>query len=547
MIDTPIQEKFASNITGYIISKVMGTHNDDEIINEKPHRLYLIGTLAARKPESDETKNITFDDSKTASIRASELKVSILSQKKELISKPEVIIKATGNVYYKIKNDVNSENLTDENKDKNPKKNKWKRLSFSEKFKLNLCQDSEFNLDFSKTYEKANNDVAINKKIIDGIWNVKISVKLTEFDEDNVLISFNYENTSQEPEQTDIDFERTLFNCNIEIDIGNLIIKEFIDEYNYEGYKQKYFYDFRTKNCQAIWLDDKRKQFTTEHFARFEQENIRPMESILGLDLTFANLMIEKNAIYSLEGFIDEMKKYDRIYKTNVTLCVSENEYQSREKNSNRQNTWKERNQLAEHFEKLIVRIENGLNLIKTDANVKESFLKTNESFYNYYLAQDISIPQAGWRLFQLAFFLSSIESVVKECDLDIVDVLHVDTGGGKSEAYFALIVFTSFYERCIGRKDGVSAIVKFPLRMLSIQQLERAASVIMHSEEVRKKYKELFSGDPFSLGYYVGSKDSDFPDLYAKVKANLYENKKLISPPPSSKIISKCPICPSN
>lgn len=123
--------------------------------------------------------------------------------------------------------------------------------------------------------------------------------------------------------------------------------------------------------------------------------------------------------------------------------------------------------------------------------------------------------------MFQLVFFLSSIESIVEEKDLDIVDVLHVDTGGGKSEAYFALVVFTAFYERVTGKKDGVSAIVKFPLRMLSIQQLERISGIIIHAEKVRGE-SSTFPGSPFTLGYYVGNRDEEFPDLYQKVRKKL-------------------------
>ena len=547
MIAISSQEKFSFDLANHIISRVAGTYVDDIIVDEKPRRLYLIGTLAARKKQLiDEDTN--FDDGKAASIRASKLKVSILLQKSELSSNSEVVLKATGNVYYKIKDTENLENSTNENGDakSKTKKNYWKRIGFSEKCKLNISQDSESKFDFSSIRDKVNNDTLIAKNIPDGLWNANISVTLTEFGDDDMLISFNYENDSREPEELD-DFERTLFNCKLEIDVGNLITKEFVDEYQYEGHKQKYFYDFRTLNCQAKWLDDNRKHISTEHFARFEQQYIRPRESISGLNLTFSNLMVENNAIHSLEGFVDEMKKYNQIYKANIPHSVSEDEYQPREKNDNRQNTWGERILLAEHFGKLITRIENGLNLIKTDTNVRESFLKTNETFYNYYLSQDVSLPSASWRLFQLAFFLSSIESVAEERDLDVADVLHVDTGGGKSEAYFALVVFTSFYERCTGKKDGVSAIVKFPLRMLSIQQLERAASVIIHAESVRKKHDDLFSGSPFSLGYYVGSRGGDFPDLYAKVRDTLYENKELIFPAPPSKIISKCPICPSN
>lgn len=254
------------------------------------------------------------------------------------------------------------------------------------------------------------------KNLPENLWNGRISVNLTEYSDEEVLISFNYENIGKEQEQPD-DFERTLFNCKLEVDLGNFVVEEFIDEYLYEGYKQRYFYDFRTMNCQARWLDDNRKHFITEHFARFEQENIRPKESIPDLDLTFANLMSADNAILSLEGFINEMKKYNRIYKNSIPLNILKDEFQ--QKKDKRQNTWGERIQLAEHFEKLITHIENGLNIIKTDTNVRESFLKTNEAFNNYYITQDVPMPNASWRLFQLAFFLSSIESFNLDARID--------------------------------------------------------------------------------------------------------------------------------
>jgi hypothetical protein len=485
------------------------------------------------------------------------LKVSILVEQNELKSNPEVFIRATGNLYYKIRDTISLESSTnsDEDTKRKYKRDLWKRIDFINEYKLNVFSDSELEVDFSTAQEKANKDPLIAKKIPDNLWNAKISVSLSEFSSDNILVSFNYENTSKEPKQLDdpskeienfddaskeiekfANFERTLFNCRLDVDVGNLIVKEFIDDYIYEEHKQRYFYDFRTVNCQARWLDDNRKRFTTDHFAQFEQQNIRPRESIPGLNLAFSNLMSANNAILSLDGFINEMKKYGQSYKNNIPTNVSESEFQPRQ--DNRQKTWGERIELAEHFEKLIARIEKGLDLIKIDPKVRESFLKTNETFYNYYKNQDTPLHNAGWRLFQLAFFLSSIESLVEELDLDIADVLHVDTGGGKSEAYFALVVFTSFYERSTGKEDGVSSIVKFPLRMLSIQQLERAAGVIIHAEAIRKKYENSFLGSPFSLGYYVGNKNGDFPDLYAKVKNGLYEKKKLISPAPSSKII---------
>jgi hypothetical protein len=88
--------------------------------------------LAARK-ERDAEEEVKFDEEgKAASIRASRLRVSIRAKKSELDAKPEIIIKATGNVYYqiKIKKDnklePTSQNL--EESDLEKKKHQWKRL-----------------------------------------------------------------------------------------------------------------------------------------------------------------------------------------------------------------------------------------------------------------------------------------------------------------------------------------------------------------------------------------------------------------------------------
>ncbi|WP_319508927.1 hypothetical protein [uncultured Methanolobus sp.] len=63
---------------------------------------------------------------------------------------------------------------------------------------------------------------------------------------------------------------------------------------------------------------------------------------------------------------------------------------------NNRLITWGERIKLEEHFEILISHVEKGLDLIKTEAAVRESFVKTNEAFYNYYSTQEKPLLNAG-------------------------------------------------------------------------------------------------------------------------------------------------------
>ena len=246
-----------------------------------------------------------------------------------------------------------------------------------------------------------------------------------------------------------------------------------------------------------------------------------------------------ESALIELEKLIEIMNDRLEGFSKNMPPDVIKLDFQPRE--GDKQKTWGEREELIQQYTKLIIRLNKGIELIKTDLKAKESFLKTNETFDNYYSTK--GIPNAGWRIFQLVFLLASLESVVRDSELDVVDVLHVDTGGGKSEAYFALVVFTAFLERFQGKKAGVTAIVKFPLRMLSIQQLERLSSILIHAEQIRKENSTTFPGDEFSLGYYVGNTE-EFPDFYKKVRDTLSSKTVLKAPAPESLIISRCPLC---
>ena len=124
------------------------------------------------------------------------------------------------------------------------------------------------------------------------------------------------------------------------------------------------------------------------------------------------------------------------------------------------------------------------------------------------------------WRPFQLGFILLAAVSVADRGhpDRQIMDLLWFPTGGGKTEAYLALVAFLAFHRRLSAEDDpdegdGVAAIMRYTLRLLTTQQFSRAASVILACETIRRgrvrearlSRREL--GDtPFSIGLWVGS-----------------------------------------
>lgn len=121
-----------------------------------------------------------------------------------------------------------------------------------------------------------------------------------------------------------------------------------------------------------------------------------------------------------------------------------------------------------------------------------------------------IEKKDASWRAFQLAFILMSIESIVyPECeDRDMVDLIWIPTGGGKTEAYLGLTAFTIFLRRL---KDpvnggGTTIIMRYTLRLLAAQQFIRASILICACEKIRRESKKYNLGnEEISIGLWVG------------------------------------------
>ena len=82
--------------------------------------------------------------------------------------------------------------------------------------------------------------------------------------------------------------------------------------------------------------------------------------------------------------------------------------------------------------------------------------------------------------------------------------LLYFPTGGGKSEAFFGLLIFNLFLDRLRGKHRGVTALVRYPLRLLTLQQADALMRVLIQAELVRLHHR--IAGWPFELGFWVGS-----------------------------------------
>lgn len=129
-----------------------------------------------------------------------------------------------------------------------------------------------------------------------------------------------------------------------------------------------------------------------------------------------------------------------------------------------------------------------------------------------------------SWRSFQLAFLLLSIPALANPEHADrtnpaeaFADLLWFPTGGGKTEAYLGVAAFTMAIRRFQGdlggydASRGLAVIMRYTLRLLTLQQFQRATALICAMEIIRRD--ALAAGDasfgehPFTIGLWVGNK----------------------------------------
>ncbi len=136
----------------------------------------------------------------------------------------------------------------------------------------------------------------------------------------------------------------------------------------------------------------------------------------------------------------------------------------------------------------------------------------------------DVDQPgNRSWRPFQLAFILLNLPALTdlhhpdrSEDSSAIADLLWFPTGGGKTEAYLGLTAYTLAIRRLQGTiegrsgEDGVAVIMRYTLRLLTLQQFQRASSLICACELIRREDTSGTWGEtPFRLGLWVGQRST--------------------------------------
>ncbi|MFF1408375.1 helicase-related protein [Streptomyces sp. NPDC058289] len=172
----------------------------------------------------------------------------------------------------------------------------------------------------------------------------------------------------------------------------------------------------------------------------------------------------------------------------------------------------------VESCEEALRRIREGIALLRDKPDLMRAFRLTNRAMATQRARSDWvkegkvgepDLASARWRPFQIAFVLLCLAGVddPDHRDRGVSDLLWFPTGGGKTEAYLGLIALTAFLRRMRRGADGggVTVLMRYTLRLLTLQQFERAAILICAMEQMRRENPADLGSEEFSIGMWVG------------------------------------------
>ncbi|NPA44396.1 MAG: helicase, partial [Chlorobi bacterium] len=215
----------------------------------------------------------------------------------------------------------------------------------------------------------------------------------------------------------------------------------------------------------------------------------------------------------------------------------------------------------------MFIQLWHSVNVGKNEWEIGESIIE-NENGFNrdFYKNQSDELLKKGqhaaWRPFQLAFILLNLDAFIDNDENfenfikkrnELVDLIWFPTGGGKTEAYLGIIAFNIIYRRLTkGEKGyGTTVIMRYTLRLLTLQQFQRATRLIMALELIRNwdEHNINLGNEPVSIGLWVGSgfipnklrkknnyRNDEIPGL-ADIVENIEQNQGKIP-------LKVCPFC---
>lgn len=185
-----------------------------------------------------------------------------------------------------------------------------------------------------------------------------------------------------------------------------------------------------------------------------------------------------------------------------------------------------------------------------TDGKAFKAFRHANEAMLlqrtKTYIKnkKEPEIDKITWYPFQLAFILHELSSFIepKGEARKKADLLWFPTGGGKTEAYLGIAAYVIFLRRLHNPSDdGVTVIMRYTLRLLTLQQFERASMLIFACELLRQKYH--LGGKEISIGLWVGDKLT--PNDLSEARASITKQQRGAVTAPDEANPCQIQVCP--
>ncbi len=378
---------------------------------------------------------------------------------------------------------------------------------------------AEFQLDFSQdrsVYFAPKNEILDGFKI-----RIQANKRLGKIGE-NRLITFSVTNDLAAQQKDIVQNEGALFQCELElIPVGGHFIPlktEYFNNMNIEdeilAMHYRKAYSFAQGHGCATACESKEDVCTNikSEFVpvyEFKQMKSRPSSSRI-FSLKYLYTGDRKEIIADLKRFVDDYSDWARKqstkgggtefsqYKNAVKSCLSK-------------------------IDICINRIKDGLKALEQDDTAWKAFTLCNEAMYQQRVGMTMlkgkikqrsefasKMSDPTWYPFQLFYLIMIIPDFVYEGEYkDIVDLLWFPTGGGKTEAYLGVSAFIIFYERLKNPRAeyGTTILMRYTLRLLTIQQFERASALICACESIRREHN--LGGNEISIGLWIGAEST--------------------------------------
>jgi len=338
--------------------------------------------------------------------------------------------------------------------------------------------------------------------------NSQVAFDLRGIDDGDLQLRVSLENRSSEPERSQLDdIDNGMYETRLELHSED---GSQFDSIDFTRLPEDYRYNRKIPgygvNCSVEQLSGS-DSLVTNCMPTHEQKRYIHKEP----DNETAQPIFERLAddpLPVLRALRDEMKEYDAgTWQDRIDeLRESGGDLETAQKN-------------REAFREEIERFDDGIDLLVEHDSARRSFRLMNQTFDRKVRREDGSREYDSWRLFQIVYIVANLRDIVARTDetvdsdtQDEVSLIWFPTGGGKTEAYLGLMIFNMLFDRLRGKDFGVTSMMRYPLRLLSLQQFQRITELMMYADEVRRE--ESLGGDPFSVGYLTGGTENKMRDV---------------------------------